>query len=404
MKIAMVTIYPHEGVTVANVGGVGWHTRALAKSLVSRDGVHVLVLAQQLDGREEEKENGRIQIRRCWRPGALFFLPLIREIRKKNPDVVHLQHELFLYGGILSALMFPVLLAALRVSRHKIVVTLHGVSHPHDVDEQFVSLGGLKVPPVFVRCVLWALFRLIAEISHFQIVHDEVFKRIMVEGYGAKAERVVVIPLPYLYDQPRIVQEKEEAREALGIAHSFVALFFGFISLYKGVQLLIEGFDLFRRDHPDSLLIIAGGPHPRLCDEPQYISHYQGLKDRAIETLGDNLLWKGFVLEDEIEQVFGAADLCVLPYIKLLSCSGAAMHAMAMGVPLLVSEALSPLFPNGCRSFGASAEDLRAALSEFFTERDKHETGIPGDMDGCRPSNVSRATYQLYEAICGGHA
>ncbi len=401
MKIAMVTIYPYEGATVANVGGVGWHTRALVRSLASRDGVQVLVLAQQLDGLEEEKENGGIQIRRCWRPGALFFLPLIREIRKAKPDLVHLQHELFLYGNISSALMFPVFLAMLRILGQKLVVTIHGVSHPEDIDKDFVSLGRISVPPVLVKCVLWVLFRLIAELSHFQIVHDEVFRRIMISGYGARAERLVVVPLPYLSDQPRVPMRKEEAREALGIRSPSVALFFGFVSLYKGVELLIEGFDLFRRDHPDSLLIIAGGPHPRLCEEPEYIHHYQSLKDSAIAILGENLLWKGFVPEDEIEQVFGAADLCVLPYVKMLSCSGAAMHAMAMGVPVLVSEALSPLFLDGYGSFAASAENLCAALSEFFFERGRQDRSVPENMNEFQPSNVSGLTHKLYATLCG---
>ena len=52
-----------------------------------------------------------------------IFSTLIRE----KPAVVHFQHEFFLYGGISSALLFPLLILLTRLAGIKVIVTMHGV-------------------------------------------------------------------------------------------------------------------------------------------------------------------------------------------------------------------------------------------------------------------------------------
>ncbi|OFW59522.1 MAG: hypothetical protein A2W01_07855 [Candidatus Solincola sediminis] len=396
MKVAMVTIYPSRKAAGEAMGGVAAFAAALAENLAGSLDTQMLILAQKSDGREEESANG-VRVRRIWSHGGAFILPVIKEIRRARPDLVHLQHEVFLYGGILSALKFPALLALLRMSGQKTIVTIHGVPDPNDIDKEFTGIGGLHVPSLFVKIVFKGLFRLIARLSRGQIVHDESFRRIMIEGYGAEPSRVTTIPLPYLSDQPSLVP-KEEARTALGIGEGPVALLFGYISKYKGVELLIDGFRLFAKTHPDSLLIIAGGLHPRLKEDAEYLSYYNRLKARADEALGKNVIWKGFVPEDEIDLIFSAIDLCVLPYVKMLSFSGPAMLAMARGVPLMVSEAMAPLFSDDCPVFEASPQALSVQLRRFFDEDNDKPANLLV-LDEFQPGTIAKRTRDFYEAV-----
>jgi beta-1,4-mannosyltransferase len=117
---------------------------------------------------------------------------------------------------------------------------------------------------------------------------------------------------------------KSEARLAIGIgADSTVISFVGKISAYKGVRQLVEAF---RQTPGDKLTLLIAGACS--ASEERYLRERANLDQRIV-------LMLRHLSAAEIAYAFGASDLAVLPYIKILN-SGSAMMALSLNRPILV--------------------------------------------------------------------
>ena len=120
---------------------------------------------------------------------------------------------------------------------------------------------------------------------------------------------------------------KEEARDALRLpGQRRVALFFGMIRPYKGVDLLLEAVARQPTDS-DWLLVVAGEPWGGLGPALEEQMQRLGIEERVRLSLG-------WVSETEIPTLMAAADVVVLPY-RSGSQSAVAPLALGAGVPVL---------------------------------------------------------------------
>jgi glycosyltransferase involved in cell wall biosynthesis len=131
-------------------------------------------------------------------------------------------------------------------------------------------------------------------------------------------------------ETPRTGISKPTARYRLGIpADAHVALCFGNIRPYKGVQILLRAFVQVALDDPDAVLVIAGQPwgdwsrYDRLIDD-------LGIRDRVRLRLE-------YIPASEVEPYFVAADAVVLPYTHFDAQSGVGTRALPFGRPLIVT-------------------------------------------------------------------
>jgi glycosyltransferase involved in cell wall biosynthesis len=107
-----------------------------------------------------------------------------------------------------------------------------------------------------------------------------------------------------------------------------LALFWGLIRPYKGVDLLLEAIARLGDDSPWRL-IVAGEPWGGSGAELEAAVSRLRLASRARLELG-------WVSEDRIAELLGAADVVVLPY-RSGSQSAVAPRALAAGVPVLTT-------------------------------------------------------------------
>lgn len=120
---------------------------------------------------------------------------------------------------------------------------------------------------------------------------------------------------------------REEARRRLSLPlDAKIAVFLGFIRPYKNVGHLISIF----RQVPDSdwRLVIAGKPRDRGLEN---LLRELAVPDQRIR------LELGFVPDDQVQIVLGAADLVVLPFTDIHN-SGSAWLALSFSRPLLVPD------------------------------------------------------------------
>jgi glycosyltransferase involved in cell wall biosynthesis len=109
---------------------------------------------------------------------------------------------------------------------------------------------------------------------------------------------------------------------------SRVALFFGFIRRYKGLDLFLESIQVAQREGHDLIGLVAGRP---LYDIRRRVE--QARRE------GVPVAWHlRFIAREEIATFFAAADVVALPYIDT-SDSGAFELAAAFGKPVVVTNA-----------------------------------------------------------------
>ena len=213
-----------------------------------------------------------------------------------------------------SYALAPVYATALGVARlrgKRIVMTAHNVE-PHE--------GGIAR-----RLANRAVFRF----AHRYIVHSEANKTTLQRMLRCDPARIDVLPHGVL-ETPRTGMSRSTARLQLGIpGDARVALCFGNIRPYKGVDVLLRAFSEVVKEDPRALLLIAGqpwgdwAPYQRLIDE-------LSLADRVKTRLE-------YIPTAEIEPYFVAADVVVLPYTHFDAQSGVGTRALPFGRPLIVT-------------------------------------------------------------------
>jgi glycosyltransferase involved in cell wall biosynthesis len=107
-------------------------------------------------------------------------------------------------------------------------------------------------------------------------------------------------------------------------------LAFGKWGTYKRLEPMVEAFKEVAREVPNARLVIAGTDHPKT---PGYLqSIRQKLASRS------DIIFTGYVAEEDIPQLFQSSSLAVLPYTSSAGSSGIAHLACTYGVPIVASD------------------------------------------------------------------
>jgi D-inositol-3-phosphate glycosyltransferase len=140
-------------------------------------------------------------------------------------------------------------------------------------------------------------------------------------------------------------------------------LFFGFIRRYKGLDLLLEAFSLFKKqkEAEDVQLIIAG----EFYDDAV---HYHNLIDN-LNLTKDVIVHSDFIPSEDVRYYFAAADIVVQPY-RSATQSGISQIAYHFEKPMIVSNVggLSEIVPHGVAGYVVepTPQDIADALTDFF--------------------------------------
>jgi D-inositol-3-phosphate glycosyltransferase len=141
------------------------------------------------------------------------------------------------------------------------------------------------------------------------------------------ARRRVLHPLYAQFDRGRWT--RASARAMLGLApDAEVALFFGYVRHYKGLDTLLAAWPAVRARRPVTLLV-AGEFY-------EDAAPYRALAQAAGGEPGVRLLDR-YLPDAEVEAVFKAADVAVLPY-RSATQSGVTHVAYALGVPVITTD------------------------------------------------------------------
>jgi D-inositol-3-phosphate glycosyltransferase len=177
---------------------------------------------------------------------------------------------------------------------------------------------------------------------------------------GAPRRRVAH-PLYAQFDQRRY--DRASARRKLDIAdREEVVLFFGYVRHYKGLDTLLSAWPAVAAQRPNARLLVAGEFY-------EDAAPYRELAARAGGEPGVRLLER-YLPDDEVEAVFKAADVVVLPY-RSATQSGVTAVAYALGVPVVTTQVggLAETVTEGETGMIVPPEDpeaLAAAIVRYF--------------------------------------
>jgi glycosyltransferase involved in cell wall biosynthesis len=315
--VALIAPYPPGGITHGGSSGVASYTANLAHALV-RAGARVHVVAPQERGARYVEVDGPVTVHRAYRRGATALPQAVAVAASTGARVVHLQHELFLYGGPTSVPALVPSLAELRRRRRGPVVTMHQVVAPPTVDRAYTRMHRIPLPAVVARRGLAGLQHAVGAAAGVCIVHEESFVSTVPDA--------VVIPHGIETPAPAV---RAAARQALGI-DGFVVLCFGFVAPYKGLELALAAGELL---HGEAQVVVAGGEHPRFARSGGYVDELVAAHPSALFT--------GYVPDEEISLWFAAADIGLLLYPQPHGSSGVLALSLAHRLPVLVSAALA---------------------------------------------------------------
>jgi glycosyltransferase involved in cell wall biosynthesis len=317
--VALVSPYPPLGERHGGFSGVASYSASLAHALSDR-GADVTVLAPSLDDEPAVGHDGDVRVERAYSRGAAALPVAARAALATGARAVHVQHELFLYGGPSSVPGLVPALGALRRAGKGPVVTMHHVVDPSTVDSGFTRLHRVNVPAPVARAGLGGVQSAIRKLASAVVVHEPLFAEVVREAHVVPHG----IELPPVTDQA-------DARAALGLDDRLTVLCFGFIAPYKGLEIALAAGKLAGSDVHT---VVAGGEHPRLDgDGTGYSSE---LRRQHV----GHATFTGRVPDADVATWFTAADLAVFMYPRPFATSGPLALALAHRTPLLMSEQL----------------------------------------------------------------
>ena len=184
--VALIAPYPPAGERHGGHSGVASYTANLAHGLAGA-GLDVEVVAPELDGDPAAFTDGPIRVRRAYPMGRRALPTAIAAAAERSPGVVHLQFELFLYGGPSSLVgLVPAVGRARRtLGDAPLVTTMHQVVDPSTIDRRLHQAAprqraGGRRPWRHRR----RAGRGRARMSAATIVHEAPFRRVLPSAHG----------------------------------------------------------------------------------------------------------------------------------------------------------------------------------------------------------------------------
>lgn len=395
--IGVIVAYPEKGARHSNFSGIAGYTKNLLLGFSSGQKEKVVVFSNIKNGAKIFTDEG-IEVNECWERNKFSFVNQIIENIKKYSDLetIHLQHEFNLFGGSLSVLLYLLLLKKIKKLNKKVIITYHGVISQKIIDKKFTEVNQLKFPILLVKFFFSFIYRLSARYIDKVIVHENYFKNILVSEYGFQEGEIEVIH--HGIEEKNALMNREEALQELNIANrKKIILFFGFLAGYKGVNLLLDAFELLEKD--EYFLILAGGKPKRVENDEGYTKWFAEIEKRAKND--PNIMITGFVPDDQISMYFSAADVLILPYLQMLSASGPMSFALSFEKPFLASDVFREVLENDRIVFERNKESLKKSIESFFENQNFFADYIKNRRAERLWGKVGQQTFQVYENIIG---
>jgi glycosyltransferase involved in cell wall biosynthesis len=208
-----------------------------------------------------------------------------------NVDIVCLQHEFGIFGGVAGGHI----LAFLRELRMPVVTTLHTV---------------LRDPKADQRRVMQELISLSSRL----VVMADRGRQMLEQIYHCPAAKIDLIP----HGIPDVgFVDPTYFKDQFGVEGRVVLLTFGLLSPNKGIEYVLNALPNILEKFPDVVYIVLGATHPnelREHGEAYRLSLEILAKKNKIEK--NVIFYNQFVDLENLKEFIGASDIYITPYLN----------------------------------------------------------------------------------------
>ena len=236
-----------------------------------------------------------------------YLFKVLKFIHQNRINVVHYQ-----FFRRKSETFFFYLLKLLKV---KLVYTAHNVM-PHENSRHDFKIQSLVINS-----------------STAIIAHTNFIKIKLIETFNIEKDKIRVISHGNYDSQlPEKLMSKKQARNDLKITQDKdLILFFGAIKQYKGLDLLLDAFEIASQDNKNLKLVIAGS-----LDSEQLKNKYV-YKINQLKSKNNIIQNFTYIPTEKVANYFIAADIIALPY-KNIYHSGIIHLAFSFGRPFIATD------------------------------------------------------------------
>ncbi len=309
MKICLVTAFPpsHQ-----RLNEYGYH---LARELQRDPYLSVTVLADCLETPAEELPE--FEIERCWRFNSVWnVVRLLKMLRAHNPDVVWFNLVFSSFGDqpvpAFLGLCIPFICRLFGFYTH---ITLH-----HLMEDRMLADAGVR----WQRLYSWAgliATRLLLKANAVSVLLP-MYRRTLIHRYrGGNVHLRAHGVFSSTPEYPDFSLRGSPEQRILAI---------GKWGTYKRLELLLQAFAQVRTAIPHAQLIIAGDDHPLTSG---YLESVRRLYEGE-----PGVIFRGYVHERELRDLFAISSLLVMPYTSSSGPSGVAHQACQFGLPIVSAD------------------------------------------------------------------
>ena len=294
------------------------------------DGMDVTVYTSR------EKTNLKVSLKNIklvWNKNIFYPFQILIQALKDKPGVLHIQHEINMFGGPVTAIVFPILLVLLKLFRFKIIVTIHAVVARKDVSKEFLETffgSGREILVFFVRVFFYILYKSTGIFADKILVHANVLKYILVNDYKIRKDKIIVI----CHGVPEKIEFNKNFSPACNwarlISDKPFILYYGYFHKRKGIEIIIQSFKKVLKDFSGLKLVMAGGTLQE---------NYRQQVEMLVQKLNieKNVIFTGFIEEIYLSWLMVNCRFILLPAQYSISASGPLAQAIAYHKPVIVS-------------------------------------------------------------------
>jgi glycosyltransferase involved in cell wall biosynthesis len=245
-----------------------------------------------------------------------FYARLIRYCATAEPRVFHI-----LWNNKATLFDRTVLMLIYKIFGKKIALTAHNVNAGRrDGTDSLLNRITLSIQYLLVDHIF---------------VHTDQMRNELIGEYGISSRRISVIPFGINNAVRQTALTAADARDRLGLdGRDRVILFFGNIRPYKGLQYLVEAFEILTTKGDCSYRLIIAGQPIRSCAE-----YWDDISKRISRGITKDRVLKAieYIPDNDTELYFKAADLSVLPYTHIYQ-SGVLLLGYSFGLPAVATD------------------------------------------------------------------
>lgn len=277
-------------------------------------------------------------------PGKMLAAPF------KDADIVHVQHEFFMFDRLVGAsamFYYPYLWLWSKLLGFKLVTTIHSTYNVDDLAGALPHFRKFKwlfpAGSLYMRCHLWLVSKLSRRIIILSKIGLDNMRRVLSDRNMTHKVRYA-----HLGNYASNIRLRRHGllEPRLGIVGGMrFFTMFGFAFPSKGYEYGIYAMDILvnQRGRKDARLVIVSGEtgkgsFPGGGQGGTYIGWLKQLTaERKLETY---VLFTGYLANEDplLEEIFSETQAFVFPYLDRNFPSGAISTTLATGKPMLVTD------------------------------------------------------------------